>query len=516
MRSSASLLTRPDFLVSAGLVAGFSLVAVIWGYVLALGRPNLIGAAIGVLLGLILLKFERLIIWIILVGTLLVSGPVVAELPALSKLPWLFALLGFLMIGVAILYGALDRKVQPGKMPSFFYLAAIIPIYGVLSLFWSKGYLTEGIYGIKRYYQYWGLLLAFCIIPFSGETVRKWWKFLVALAVLQVPMALYQRLIIVPRLEGKPGFIALDGVSGTFEVDRAGGGSSSIMVFFCLIIFAYVLSLYRTRTITFGNFALIAACCIAPLLLGETKIVIVFLPLTLIAVFGDWISSRPFMFLMLCVLMLLMVVGLLWLYLVVQVTDSREMSLYERFQSIVSYNFGKAGHNRVGGLNRSTALTFWWSKHGAADPVAMMFGHGLGSSLDGEAVSGFIERRYPGISVGLTTASTLLWDLGLVGLLMFLGMLFGATLAAIRLARKATLPHDVALCRALVASMFMQLVHVFYSNSQIGIVSFQVLVSVTMGLVAWRARTGGWQAGSSARAVHQRASVRGMAGLRGA
>ena len=137
-------------------------------------------------------------------------------------------------------------------------------------------------------------------------------------------------------------------------------------------------------------------------------------------------------------------------------------------------------------------MPFWWSRHGLDDPIATVFGHGLGASHGSRGTEqfGHVDRKYPGYSIGLTAFAGLLWDVGLFGVALYLLMLGAAFRAAGQLAAKAAPGLDRAMCRTLRAVIVMTVPAVLALDVMLIAPSLQVLVAFTLGLIAWRWRAG--------------------------
>jgi hypothetical protein len=179
----------------------------------------------------------------------------------------------------------------------------------------------------------------------------------------------------------------------------------------------------------------------------------------------------------------------IYIYVGLLGSDGRSMSMDQRIAENLEYNIGSKGYYGGAGLNRSNVVPFWWSQHGLNNPVGTVFGHGLGASFHSETEPGHIDRKYAGYSVGLTGLSALLWDVGLLGTGLYLALLAAAGLVAIRLTARASPGFDRALCRALVASVFMQLALVPVADMMLLVPSTQVLQALTLGLIVWRWRS---------------------------
>lgn len=481
---------RPDSLTGAAIVAAFAAAALLAGYVIASGRPIPIALVLGAIVGIALLNALTLVIWIVLVGTLLVSGPVIMFVPGLEKAAWLFSVLGFLLAGAAVLHPVVGRSRLPGSAPSFIVVALALVVLSLLSLVYTGGSFSEGVRALKRYYQYFGLAFALAVVPFTPATVRRWWVFVVSLAFLQIPFAIYQRIILVPMREGMPNVDAIDIVVGTMEGSLQGGGSSSVMALLVVFAIACLLAAYREGALRGAGLALAIVALAIPLVVGEVTLIVILLPIALGAVFQDLVRVSPLRALGALAAAASVAVAGWWVYLMLNVEPGRTIA--DSFNAVVAYNFGTTGYYGGGSLNRTSVYTHWFQHHGLDDPIALVFGHGLGSSFGGlyEPDPGHMDLRYSGLYIGLTAASSLLWDLGLFGLSLYVLLHLAAVRLALVLVRSAHPGFDRTFCRALFAMSLMLFVMLFYSNGPISVPSQQVLTALTLGLIAWRQRVG--------------------------
>lgn len=492
---------RSDSLTGAAIVAAFAAAGLLAGYVIASGQPIPIALVFGAIVGVALLNALPLVVWIVLVGTLLVGGPVIMFVPGLEKAAWLFSVLGFLLAGAAVLHPVVGRRRLPGPTPGFIALAVALVVFGVLSLLYSGGPLGEGARAIKRYYQYFGLMFALAVVPFTPSLIRRWWSFVVVVAIVQVPFTLAQRIFLVPALEGRPGVYPLDLVVGTMEGSLSGGGASSVMALLVVFAISYLLSLYREGLLPWARFALGAVALAIPLVVGEVTLIVVLAPIALAGVFHDILRVSPLRALGGLLLAASIAGAGGWIYLALNAEPG--WTITDSFNAAIAYNFGTTGYFGGGSLNRTSVLPHWFQNHGLHDPLALVFGHGLGASFGGplETEPGHMNLRYAGSYIGLTAASSLLWDLGLLGLSVYALIHLAAAHAAMVLTRAANPGFDRAFCRALLAMSWMLIVMLFYSNGPISVPSQQVLSALALGLIAWRQR-GGHLAGSDASGSH--------------
>jgi hypothetical protein len=217
---------------------GFLAVGAMVGLVVATGNLVLIALVIGGAAGIVLLNALPVAVWLLLVGVLLVSGPLGYFFPGLTKASWLLSLLGVFMSGAALLY-AVAGKTRPARpVPAFVPIAVAFAVLALLSVIFSNGTMPEISAGLKRQFQFWGLIFLFAVVPFTSVSVRRWLLFLLGVAIVQLPVAAYQRFVLVPQVMGyeAPGFVPFDIIVGTFEGSMFGGGSSAIMAMFQVIV----------------------------------------------------------------------------------------------------------------------------------------------------------------------------------------------------------------------------------------------------------------------------------------
>lgn len=450
--------------------------------------PVVIGVFVGLVLGVFLLMAPRLALWICVIGALLVSGATSLFLPQFVKVTWLFSMLGFFLT-IASLIQLASRRATTTATPLFVWLGLAFMIYAiaVAPLAGSTG--PEMMAGAKRYWQFWGLMFAGSWLMRDLRDFERIVKFLFVLALLQLPLALYQRLVLVPLRTGLGGgVVPIDVVSGTFEATMLGGGNSSAMVLFLTVAVAFALSAWREGAIGGWMCLLLLALFVVPMGVGETKVVVVFLPLMLLVVFGRYFRTAPLASLLMLVLGIGVALLLAWIYLTY--FGKPGLSLEQRLQASIAYNFGSVGYYGAASLNRMAAMTYWWSNHGMANPHEMLFGHGLGSSYFAPSsfVQGHVAREHRYIGIGFSAASTVLWDLGVMGLMLLIAMLVSALRATSELLRIA--PNAWARSSVVAARVGVLLfcVHIFYADSVLNALSVQCLLMIALGAVACAAR----------------------------
>lgn len=451
-----------------------TLLAFFGGLAATTENPILIGLFVGAVGGTLLLSRLDIAIWVVVIGTLVIGGLTMQFAPFLGKSSWLFSMVGFLLFIGAIL-SSLTRKHDRADIPWYIWLAIAFPIYALFSTLVQFPSIAELLAGFKRYFQFYGLLAALALVRFPERFYTQLFRFVMLCALVQVFLAAYQLAFVVPKRFGMGnGVVPIDAVTGTFEATLEGGGASSVMATFILVAFTFLLSAWRDGLISARRMLLLSLLILAPLALGETKIAVIFLPIAVLVAIRKDIAKNPLLGVFIVLLCFSITAALGYLYLVISTTGSS--SLHTTLDNIIAYNFGHVGYHGALGLNRSTVLSFWWGQQSWSDPLAFVFGHGIGASYSGTGslVAGHLARNYGSLAIGFTGLSSLLWDLGVFGTLLYLLIFFGAWLHTHRIANALPAGTHRSVALAAEAGIVMNAILIPYSNSIVTLPSHEV------------------------------------------
>lgn len=456
------------------------LCAILFGLIATTASPLMIALSVGAVGGIYLLANPRLSVWIVLLAGLGGGALISIAGPQFARVTWGVVIVCFLLwIPVAFAYLGKPR------LPLFMHLLLAFLILSILVSAAQIHSIGEFVAGLKRYFQAYGLLFALALLGFSARDFGRWRLALAGLALAQLPFALYERFVIMP-MRAQRGAEATDVIAGTFGANVEGGSPNSLMVLFLLIAVSFAYMRWREGLLPGWKAFLFAIPCMAPLFLGETKIVLVLIPLMLLVLHGKEMLRRPGLFVLAATAGAVLVAVLVYVYTALMWDRPFE----EVVRETLAYNFQHKGHG-FNFLNRSTVLAFWWDKQSVADPVGFLFGHGIGSAYTGAlSISvGHIAAKYAGYGIDLTAVSLLLWEVGLIGLGLHLAIFAFAWQAAGRLARSARNPSvraDAVAIRAAIAAFV--LFH-FYTNSIVALLSAEILMAMILGYLAFLART---------------------------
>ena len=483
IRSNARFHTWADFLVPIGFAAA----AAVCGLAIASGKATYVAIALGALLSMVLLQKPGIAMWLVLVGSLAIAGPVAFFVPALEKIPWLFALLTIFLAGASVIYAATLSRAASGRMPAFIPLFAAFIVFSAASILWSDGVLGEGVSGLKRVTQGTGVMFALATYPFASKVVRRWILLVLVISIAHLPLALYQRLELSQFLEG-----GADAIVGLLELDFRGRGASGVLALMQMLVAGGILAFARESLLKWPVAAFLIALVLAPLLFSETNVIFIVMPLVVIAVYADLIRKRPILLLFGLGAFAAAFIMLGSAYLVWQQTawvGGEQLTMEKRLENIIAYNFGEAGYNNEGDLNRKTVFTYWADNHGLQNPDEWAFGHGIGSTnLFGDDSMPVLAVRHGGKSLGLSTVAQYLWEIGIVGTALFLLAWWNAFTTGVRSLRRSTPGYWRALDRSLLVALVVLGIGLVYNASLSGILSGQVLAGLVFGLIAWRTR----------------------------
>ena len=460
------------------------------GYLLGTGNYLLFAPVLALVASAMLLLRPLLAMWAVIIGATVITGLVDLYAPAFKQVAWLFALLSaFLMITASI--ARVTSEAPPATVRSTApYWAFAFAVGAVTGTLINEGISASAVAGIKGYLQAWGVLAAMCWLIKTPEQLRRIGWFLAIVALIQLPFALHQFLVLVPLrtnvADQARGIVAIDIVAGTFGGDMKGGGRSMDMAVMCSVGLAWMLTRYRQGLATARRTALLGLLILAPLALSEVKAFAVFLPLTIGIVYADKVRSNPIQFFVGALFAVAASVLLLYIYsfLVPSGYSRGGSSFYSYIDMFSSDRALKEGYGMTK-LNRITVYPFWFERNIlTGEWLRALFGYGAAASNPTSAIAfdTLAATTYKGMGIGNTGVSSLLWDLGIVGALPLVMMI----LATLRLgARLNTLvaPEDLPLLKVGQVGAALLGITVLLGSSITYELQYQVLTIIFVGII---------------------------------
>ncbi len=471
-------------LVLFALVAGVA--AAQSNLLLAAGLAGAIGFAV-------LIKLRSLALWITTISGLIVVGIAQLYLPTLELIRTGVALLAIALGALAVAETAftanpLTNHPQPPRSMMWLVLAflAFIALSGI-------GHMTSVnalIFGAKGYLQMWGLFLALALAAASTPMIKQLPKAILIIALLQLPFALHQYLVLVPyRIQLGGLIVAEDVVAGTFGAVLEGGGANAVLSIFLVTATILLIAMYRNNQLSALRAAVGAAILLIPIALNANLVAVLYLGIAYMLLSLGSGGTNLQRTLMSGLLIFALAGTALWANVNFatraegngQITDFLSEAVTRNTQ--VTQGYGDFE------LNRLTVMTFWWEEHPNLISPKVWFGHGLGAAREprnsGLAVKTLASDEYRGMGIGLTAVSAMLWELGVLGVVFILGVLFYAFLLAGRLAKQ--LPKDAwhtAMLQTVRVLMPIIAISLFHKNFFVYQIPFQTLVVLLLGYLA--------------------------------
>jgi len=487
----ASRSVSPLTPIGGYLLAG--MLAVGLGFVASTGNLAAVLVVAGLLGGVILISNPTLILWSVLVGGLVVSGLAMLYAPQLQLVRWGVALASLLLIAMAAL-----EQLSPGHQqqqrsldPIGVKLLALAMVVLLSAVINGQG-VTQIIVGLKSYFQVLGLFFALLLLPWPRAVIEAMPKAMLYLGFLQLPFVLHQFVFLVPLRSGYgDGVVPYDVIAGTFGATTFGGGNNAVLAAFLLMIVAVLLALWNNRAISLSRLCLLGVPLVAPVFVTVSKVSVLYLLLIVLVIFRNEIARRPGRALLSGGLIAVVLSGLMVAYTAFYAEKSETAS--DLIAGTINQNFSEEqGH---GGyyLNRWTAITFWFEEHHLTRPVPLLFGHGPRSSREGgtglDAGATLASRRYPGMGIGLTGASALLWETGLVGALLVASLFATAYRKAGQLrTRFRSEPASEGLYSGLQAGIAILALSMFHKSFFVFDIAYQTLIMLLFGFLVWSER----------------------------
>ncbi|OAT26577.1 hypothetical protein M976_02738 [Buttiauxella ferragutiae ATCC 51602] len=363
--------------------------------------------------------------------TLMVCGLVQYFTGVLAVLwiPFFLTLLMFILLVMQTRYEKLQLDKQEIVVLTLYLIFMVMA--GVSTILQAG--VTDAIVGFKNEIALslvmFCLLLGFCRESQVYRVTRSlYWVF-----YAQFPVVLYQLLFVLPqRVVVRGEEDKWDSVVGTFGGDPLGGGNTAAMGLFCLLIMLLKVSEFKHGLTSFKSMALHVILGFGLCIVGEVKFVILLSPILL-----AWVWLMPsfvkgmnkvnikallLIFTAMALLIAFAIVILAAGYSTAYGTDPTQSSLAVFINSL-SYIFDPNYILPSGEVGRFTTLLFWIKNNDLWGLSGTLFGYGLNATNSGSVVSpGFLNLTY-NLILDSTSLSMLLWEVGVVGTLLFIGLI---------------------------------------------------------------------------------------------
>lgn len=339
----------------------------------------------------------------------------------LSALPriatWLPEILSLMTVVLVVMLFATRKHVTlKGKYLIFFSLFLLFILGGIIVNKVPSGVVLAGLRSNLKYLPFFFLPIVYA---FSDEQIRRQIKFLLVLSLIQCPVTIYQR------------FIKYAGV-GTGDVvgGTLGQSTSGVLSVYLACTISLVVAFYLKGHIKRSMMIILVGLLFLPTTLNETKVSLLVIPFALIspALFlpGQMNKIKRILPVM-AVCMVLMVV-FVKVYDHIRVSQGG-LTLGEFLERGEAEEYLYRGEK----LRQEKGISRFDSIEVAVDQLSktgnLLLGVGLGNASPSfsDKLTGEYYKKYWQLQPGMTNLSYLLWEQGLVGVLLFI-FFFGLVL----------------------------------------------------------------------------------------
>lgn len=401
--------------------------AVAFSLLLTSGNSMLLFLIAGALMGVFLFGKPVACFWVLFFSVFLMGG-LISQFPRVTTMRWGVVLLSLVLGGRAFLEFVVPGKYSEGlKFDRLLVVVLVLIFIGIISSLINGISLSNIAVALKNYFQFIPVMFALAILPhFKHQSmIKRITTGLLIVAVIQVPVALYQKFILGAQTisAGLSTVAVQDAVSGTFA-NSIRGGASGVLSLFLIFVVGMIASFAKNKIISLRKAIFTSLILLVPIVFNETKASFVYIPVVFAVLFRKEIlrlKLKGIVSLVLCVSVFL---SLGYLYKALYTTSDKDFEGY--INGSLEYNIGERGYGMYR-LNRSTVLRFWMEERKNYDLTSLMIGHGLDAANEagGGAFAGIghMAARYPLYGIGLTMASKLLWETGVAGLISFFAIL---------------------------------------------------------------------------------------------
>lgn len=475
--------------------------AILFGLVASTGSQILVLLFVGLLGGAVLTARPTWLLWMAVSWTLLAAGLLryFADVRQADWLVYASAFAFWLVALLAIFRVDAPKDVKKIPLPTFVIFFLVFYIVGIFASLTNFEGTAQLFVGVKNYVLLFGIFLALSAGAYTIGTIRKLAPLALAVALLQLPVCLYQFLFVRQRRIEQGGYAmfdslveASDSVVGTMGGQKLGGGLDDVLALFALTVLAGVLIAYRGGLLKLKYTALLSVLIVVPVLLSETKVIFIYFPIIVTVVAWDILRKRPHYVLVGLLVAPAVIYGMLFTYY--QIHWSKQFaSLEQSVEHVFAYSFEEratGARAAIGDMTRRESIEFWWQNHSISDLDKLLLGHGFAQSkMYSSVVLPKTVREYGFRNLGKTGASQLLWDTGIVGGILFVGGIIFAARAAATAARAVPKNStDFVLLKGAQAGLLLMAVSLFYRNSALNVAQSGFLLFLMLGLVAFYSR----------------------------
>lgn len=472
------------------LILGIALVV---GATSSLGNPLfllpflLLGGAIA-----IIAAPTAWVVWFLFAAAFVLTGPLIYFRVADTPARWLTVLMGTALLIPLLGRLALGTLGQSVRYQPMFVLWLWLFLFSALfSSVIDEPTVGETFNAFRSYLAYLPLMFLLMMGVWQAGAFANAWKAMLAVGLLQLPVAAYQHFVVAPKSSHSA---QLDAVVGTFPGNAEGGGANAAMGVFVVICMIFALALWRRGMFKTWQAIGIVLAGIGTIGLAEVKAVVLLIPLAIGMLFYRELARRPLTVALAFVVGVLLSAGLLYTYNQLHYEERRaELSTTDKPESPIEAIQNQLNPDRetkyTNTPSRAAALKDWWERNvGREDVQHSLFGHGVGSTQATRFGTGELTKTIF-YTLDQTSTAMLLWEVGIVGHLLLVVTLLSAARTASTVSRAAVVPvmHQ-AFLHATSVTLVLFTITLPYKSFALKTSPSQILLMLLLGYTGFWAR----------------------------
>lgn len=485
-----------SFLKQYAVHAGLLLVALIAGVIAAQGNVKLLIFILGIFLApLPILCPAEVIYKSLLLCNFFIVG-MVGYFADLQQMQWIPSLL-FAGLLVRLPFDMMSFKHRNRQQPLTLLFVALVCFCAslIIAAIANQTPAPQTILGIKHFIFPLAITTLIVYSDFTQDFWLKVCRYIPPFIIVQLPVALYQYFFIAKAREkafnAELGAISWDAVVGSFGGNAEAGGAAGALALFICFGCAATYALQNAKQI--NNILAIATYLSALVIiaLAETKIVIVYLPLILLAYQRKKILTSPSTLLLTVGAVVVFIPSLLLIYETLHYSSMDGGVGSDSLSDIVEKVFkadadSDAFNVETAELSKSSAVKLWWVEHvDSGELFNIIFGHGLGATKNSATFGiGVVAKRYS-FPVVNTTFLALLWDAGIFAVCAMVAAIFATVLASFSFSKQfaQASPSSVSLYEICGIGALLLLVDFPFDTSLMETPAIQTILATIFGII---------------------------------
>lgn len=319
---------------------------------------------------------------------------------------WMPELLSLIAMCAVLLIAAKQRRLPLGLRYGVFLALFLTLVVG-----WAMvSGVASGVIlaGMRNYLKYLPFFLLPIIYAFSEKQIRRQLMFLAVLSMVQLPVVVYQRFV------EFAGLRTGDVIGGTLGLNTSGVLSVLLACAITATVAFYVKGRIRLLTLI-----ILVPVLATPMMLNETKISLLLIPAAVMGpiILGGKIDGGLKKSLTLTVIGI--VVGVAYLQMYEKLRGTSVIDFFTNTEKVESYAYSGENPQLYDTVNRLDSIHHAISRINRDGNILLGVGAGNASDSFSDKLKGEYYKKYYYLAPGMVYLSKVLWELGVVGVLLF-------------------------------------------------------------------------------------------------